>query len=110
MLGTFGSITYSLVVSISALGSMNSNIFATGRLCARAGERMYLPGILANRHFEPGTDELDYYRESNIPFPFKNFIIWFAAKTQRLRLEKHVPMCVTNLASFHPRALRLFYC
>jgi solute carrier family 7 (L-type amino acid transporter), member 6 len=92
MLGTFGTIAYSLVVSISALGSLNSNIFATGRLCARAGERGYLPGILANRHFEPGSDELDYYRNSRLPSPIRECLIWFAAKTQRLRLEKQVPM------------------
>ena len=92
--GSSGAFIYSLVVSISALGALNANVFATGRLCAAAGKRCYFPGILSNDHFERNTAESTYYhrRLRRCSPGLVKAIVWFANWTFSLRLEKEVPM------------------
>ncbi|KAI9769479.1 MAG: Y+L amino acid transporter [Geoglossum simile] len=45
--GPLGALTYTVGISLSALGSLNSNIFAIGRLACAAARRAYIPAVFA---------------------------------------------------------------
>jgi len=82
------------MVSASAMGALNANVFATGRLVVAASNRNYFPGILANLHYSVGDKEPDYYRGafSMLPNQLVSLIVRFAETTSTLRLEKQVPV------------------
>ena len=82
------------MVSASAMGALNANVFATARPVVAASNRNYFPGILANRHFSDVAKESDYYRGAlaKIPSPLVTLIVKFAKATHTLRLEKQVPV------------------
>jgi L-type amino acid transporter 6 len=66
LLGAVGAFCYSFVVSMSALGSLNSNVFSTGRLGAVAAQRRYLPALFApppSLSQDPLEQESDLNRE-----------------------------------------------
>ena len=73
---------------------MNANVFATGRLCAAASKRRYLPAVLGNLHYDRATREADYYHESLQRFPsmIVKAAVMFADWTAHLRLVHEVPM------------------
>jgi hypothetical protein len=89
-----GGFIYSLAISASAMGALNANVFAGGRLCAAASKRHYFPKILGNMHYIEGDRESDYYRKALQSFPVKARVaaIAFAERTARLRLQQEVPM------------------
>jgi amino acid transporter len=62
LLGAVGALCYSFVVSTSALGSLNSNVFSTGRLGAVAAQRRYLPAIFA----PPALSQDQIQRENDL--------------------------------------------
>ncbi|KAN0070612.1 Amino acid permease domain containing protein [Elaphomyces granulatus] len=94
LFGFGGSLLYSLVIAMSAMGALNANVFATAILCVTASRRGYFPRIFANMHYARGTSESDYYRRvlRNWPAMIRNVIIGFATMTSTLRLERNVPM------------------
>jgi solute carrier family 7 (L-type amino acid transporter), member 6 len=47
-LGSWGGVLFSIVVSMSAMGALNANVFATAKLCVSASHRNYFPPVLAN--------------------------------------------------------------
>ena len=85
-----------MIISASAMGSLNANVFATARLCVAASQRGYFPKVLSNSHFLDEETELEYYHESlpNDPFRIKHMIVRFARATTTLRLQKKVPVLV----------------
>lgn len=48
------------MVSISAMGALNANTFATAKLAATAAEVGYFPAVLANLHAESAKEEPAY--------------------------------------------------
>ena len=102
-MGSWAGLLYSLAVAVSALGALNANTFATGRLCVAGSKRGYLPDILANLHMNHQTHERDYYERRLRSFP--RFIIRhtvaLAAWTAELRIEKEIPVSV-SLTSISP--------
>lgn len=89
-MGPAFGIIFSVVVSISALGSLNANVFATSKLCVAASHRDYFPRALANRHCASARDESDYVHEM-LPF-CKGGGVWLASFTENLRWNHAVPM------------------
>ena len=49
VLDSLGGLLCSLMISVSAMGALNANVFATGRLCVAASQRRYFPKILSGR-------------------------------------------------------------
>jgi L-type amino acid transporter 6 len=94
LLGLPGRIIYSLAVAISALGALNTNIFANAKLCVTASQRGYLPALLANLHFDLEEDEIEYYETKLKGWPkiIALPITKFAKITSLLRLEQNIPM------------------
>ena len=101
-MGSRAGLLYSLVISMCALGALNVNVFATGRLCVAASKRGYFPGILANLHIAHSIPERDYYyrRLSSFPEIVVDYVAAFATQTADLRIQKEVPMSA-NTSSSH---------
>ncbi|KAI9858091.1 MAG: Y+L amino acid transporter [Trichoglossum hirsutum] len=95
-LGQPGRLLYTLIVSLSALGSLNANVFATGRLVHAAGRRGYVPEVLGGGEGRPENEEKDIRRVlggcSWLPRRFIEGCVWFARVTAELRWEKGVPV------------------
>ena len=87
---------YSLVVSMSCLGSLNASVFASGRLMVAASKDHYFPKILGNGHCPTKEDDSVSTRKllRGFPTPVASSIIWLAARTERLRWDKMVPLYV----------------
>lgn len=79
------------MVSISALGALNANIFATSKLCVAASHRAYFPRVIANLHCASAREEIGYLEERT-PLFIKGGVLWLADVTQDLRWNKAVPM------------------
>lgn len=77
-------------MSISALGSLNANVFATSKLCVAASNRAYFPRALANQHCASARDEAEYLEET-LPF-CRGGVVWLAELTGNLRWNLAVPM------------------
>ena len=94
--GAAGGLLYSLVVSACSLGSLNANVFATGRLCVAASKNRYFPKILGNGHCSTRKEDLPTMRNALHSLPFPGFAVfemqWFAEKTETLRWDKQVPV------------------
>lgn len=94
--GTAGGLIYSLVVSACSLGSLNANVFATGRLCVAASQNRYFPSILGNGHCSERKDDSPATRNALRSLSFPRFaisgILWFAGRTEALRWDKQVPV------------------
>jgi L-type amino acid transporter 6 len=82
------------MISASAMGALNANIFATARLCVAASKRSYFPGILANMHIRQEEEESEYYKRGleGCPAIIRKTISSFASLTNTLRIEKGVPV------------------
>jgi solute carrier family 7 (L-type amino acid transporter), member 6 len=82
------------MISASAMGALNANVFATARLCVAASKRSYFPGILANMHIRQGEEESEYYKRKleRSPTIIRKTISSFASLTNTLRIEKGVPV------------------
>ncbi|KAK1965925.1 large neutral amino acids transporter small subunit 1 [Colletotrichum sublineola] len=94
ILGDWAGLLFCLIVSISAMGALNSNIFATAKLVVVASQRGYLPAILANLHCSQEKDEagcVDEYM-SSLPRLVKGPIISFLYWTQDRRWRRNVPV------------------
>lgn len=76
------------------MGALNANVFATGKLCAAASKRHYLPAVLGNMHIESAMKETEYYERilQRLPRAITSRAISFAEATADLRLAKEVPM------------------
>ena len=83
-----------MVVAISAMGALNANTFANGKLCAAASKRRYLPEVLGNMHHAAGIEESEYYERKlqRLPRSLSATAIRFAEATSDLRLVREVPM------------------
>lgn len=86
------------MVSASALGALNANVFATSRLCVAAAHRGYFPAVLANLHCRLEADEADYLEEALVGLKrpvfsvLKTGVTWFAEATRELRWRRGVPV------------------
>ncbi|KAJ4396507.1 hypothetical protein N0V93_000726 [Gnomoniopsis smithogilvyi] len=89
-IGPVFGIVFSVVVSISALGSLNANVFATSKLCVAASHRSYFPRALANQHCSSAQDEADYLNDV-LPF-CRGGGIWLARLSENLRWNQDVPI------------------
>ncbi|SPN97249.1 uncharacterized protein DNG_00763 [Cephalotrichum gorgonifer] len=56
-LGEWGGVLLCVMVSISAMGALNANIFSTAKIAVTASEVGYFPAILANLHCKSAKDE-----------------------------------------------------
>ena len=94
--GNAGGLVYSLVVSACSLGSLNANVFATGRLCVAASKNRYFPKILGNGHCSTRKEDSPATRTALHSLPVPRFAIsgmlWFAERTEGLRWENQVPV------------------
>ena len=92
--GKPGGLIYSLVVSASSLGSLNANVFATGRLCVAASKNRYFPKILGNGHCSARREDSPSTRKALQSFPgfAVSGMLWFAERTETLRWDKQVPV------------------
>ncbi|CAN8105770.1 unnamed protein product [Discula destructiva] len=99
-LGPAFGVVFCVVVSISALGALNANVFATSKLCVAASHQDYFPRIIANLHCRSALDEANYLRET-MPL-FKRGGIWLANVTKDLRWNKAVPIFAILLNGFLP--------
>ncbi len=92
--GAPGGTVYSLVVSASCLGSLNANVFTTGRLIVAASKNHYIPKIFGNDHCSAREEEHISTRKAlqNIPAFVSAPTLWFAERTEHLRWDKKVPM------------------
>ena len=99
-MGSKAGLLYSLVISMCALGALNVNVFATGRLCVASSRRGYFPGILANLHIAHSQSEREYYHRhlSSLPKIVIDSVVAFAIQTSDLRIQKKVPMSA-NISS-----------
>ncbi|KAF2666913.1 amino acid transporter [Microthyrium microscopicum] len=107
VLGQVGRRAYAFAIAISTLGALNTNIFATAKLCESASQRGYLPAVLANLHFEDEEDEMLYYDKILRKWPlFLSYpIIKFAKSTAKLRITGHIPIYAIMLNAF----MAIFY-
>ncbi|KXH48777.1 large neutral amino acids transporter small subunit 1 [Colletotrichum simmondsii] len=94
ILGTWAGLLFCVIVSISAMGALNSNVFATAKLVVVASQRGYFPAILANLHCSHEKDEavcVDEYLSSTprlVRGPIQGFLSW----TQNRRWRRNVPL------------------
>ncbi|KAI1754627.1 amino acid/polyamine transporter I [Xylaria castorea] len=93
-IGAWGGLVFTIVVSISAMGAVNANIFAVTRLCVAAAQRAYFPLMLANLHCCTARDEASYFRRT-LAWPFRLPVLALARLTRRLRWEYSVPVYVS---------------
>lgn len=93
-LGGWGGVLLSLMVSISAMGALNANTFATAKLAVTASEVGYFPAALANLHAETAKDEPGYLEGALAwaPRPVGWAVRLFARRTTGLRWRENVPM------------------
>lgn len=105
--GTPGGLLYSLVVSASSLGSLNANVFATGRLCVAASKSRYFPKILGNGHCSTRKEDSPFTTNAlqSLPGFAVSGMLWFAERTETLRWDKQVPVYAMTMnaciASFY---------
>ncbi|KAJ2897479.1 large neutral amino acids transporter small subunit 1 [Zalerion maritima] len=92
--GGWGGILLSVIISISAMGALNSNIFATAKICVKASHRAYFPKIIANFHCATPRDEVDYINETlwMLPKTLRWPFIRASEATRKLRWHKSVPL------------------
>ncbi|KAI8625147.1 amino acid/polyamine transporter I [Xylariaceae sp. FL1651] len=90
-IGPWGGLVLSLMVSISAMGAVNANMFAVAKLCVAASQRAYFPSILANLHCCTARDEAAYFHRA-LPWPIRLPIQVLARLTRKLRWEQAVPI------------------
>jgi hypothetical protein len=91
---------YTVIVSISALGSLNSNVFATSRLAVAAARRDFLPRFLSGGDEVEMSSQEDEARSVMLrmrawPHWVGMVCVWVSSVTGRLRREKKVPVWVT---------------
>lgn len=98
--GPAAGIIYSLVVSMSAIGSINSALFAGARQYIASAERGYIPAIFDNLHYGIRTDELIYYDNTlkGLPYFIRAPIKSFARRTEKLRIEERVPVYAVTIS------------
>jgi len=95
--GPIGFVIYTLAISLSAVGSINSNVFAIGRLAAAASRRDYIPRFLAgDSNLGMSVDEEERWLQVTMQKWWPGWIVLcvtrFARVTWKLRVEKGVPM------------------
>ncbi|KAF6841688.1 large neutral amino acids transporter small subunit 1 [Colletotrichum plurivorum] len=94
ILGNWAGLLFCLIVSVSAMGALNSNVFATAKLVVVASQRGYFPAVLANLHCSHEKDEAGYVHERLSAWPrlasgpIRGLLSW----TQRRRWQGNVPI------------------
>ena len=96
-MGPAAGIFYSLVVALSAIGSINASLFAGARQYIASAERGYIPGVFGSLHVDRTTQESIYYDDTlkALPSFLVDAVKWFARRTETLRLERRVPVYPT---------------
>lgn len=93
-LGATGVTLFSLAVAASALGALNSVIFANASLVVSASRRGYFPRILGNDHCTGPAEEGTYLRRKLRALP--DSAVWpvlaFARMTSPLRWDQDTPV------------------
>ncbi|TDZ34585.1 Y+L amino acid transporter 2 [Colletotrichum spinosum] len=94
LIGNWAGLLVCVIVSISAMGALNSNVFATAKLVVVASQRGYFPAVLANLHCSNEKDEAGYIEEqlSGMPRLFRRPIEVFVSWTQHRRWRRNVPL------------------
>lgn len=89
-----GAFLYSIAVSMSAMGALNSNVFATAKLAVKASEVGYFPEIWGNKHVGIARDEDSYLDDalSRLPPFISSPLKRCAAWTRKLRWQAGVPV------------------
>lgn len=92
-----GSVIYAIAISLSALGAINSNVFAVGRLAVSASQRGYIPTFFAgDNSTRMSAEEEETWLQLTMQEQWPRWIVRcvtrFAKLTGRLRLEEGVPM------------------
>ncbi|KAI1352548.1 amino acid/polyamine transporter I [Xylaria sp. FL0043] len=90
-IGAWGGLIFTIIVAISAIGAVNTNMFATAKLCVAASQRAYFPPVLANLHCCSAHDE-EHYFHRRLAWPFRPPVLVFARLTRSLRWERSVPV------------------
>jgi amino acid transporter len=95
--GPTGFLIYTVGISLSALGSINSNVFAVGRLAVTASRRDYIPGLFSgDNSIGMSVEEEEGWLRVMMRERWPAWVVWcvtgFARATGRLRLEKGVPV------------------
>ena len=101
-LGDHGIWIFSLIVSISALGALNANVFATATLCVAASHRGYLPPVFANLHCPNPAEETAQVKNclGALPIFLSKPATLFSSRTARKRWSEKVPMCEASSCQF----------
>ena len=85
---------YAVIVSVSALGALNANVFATGRLCVTASKDGYFPSFVGNYHV--ASKELDAAATKRALQRMPRFlslpVLGVAKKTETLRWDYQTPV------------------
>jgi hypothetical protein len=95
--GPAGFLIYTITISLSALGSLNSNVFAVSRLAVAASRQDYIPRVFAGDNSAGmSIEEEERWLRVTMRKRWPGWIVWcvagFAKSTGRLRLEKGVPV------------------
>jgi amino acid transporter len=94
--GPTGFLIYTIGISLSALGSINSNVFAVGRLAASASRRDYIPRFFADNSIGMSVEKEEEWLRVTMRERWPAWVVCcvtrFARATGRLRLKKGVPV------------------
>jgi hypothetical protein len=96
--GPLGALAYTIGISLSALGSLNSNVFSVGRLACAAAMREYIPVVFAGDNSagmsveEEGRWLIARIKDRGLPQWIAGIVTGFARVTGTKRLEAGVPM------------------
>ncbi|KAH0555984.1 hypothetical protein GP486_006072 [Trichoglossum hirsutum] len=96
--GPVGAFAYTIGISLSALGSLNSNVFAIGRLACAAARRGYIPAVFEGDNSagmsvaEEDRWLKDRMRDRGWPQWIVEIVTGFARVTATKRLDAGVPI------------------
>lgn len=78
------------------MGALNSNVFATGRLCVAASKRNYLPRIFGDPICTTKEEEPVHYAKvlQGYPTALVSVLLRIRTLTEDMRWDKKVPVCV----------------
>lgn len=95
--GPTGILIYTIAISLSALGALNANVFAVGRLAVAASQRDYIPAFFAGDNSTGmSVEKEEELLQAMMHERWPRWVVWsitrFAKATGRLRLEEGVPV------------------
>lgn len=85
---------FSVAVAISALGTLNANLFSNASLSVSASRRGYFPAAFSNMHCSsPAEEQMMLEKKTRrVPSFIKAPVLGFARWTASNRWKKSVPM------------------